>query len=93
MWASMDNARKVGYADPGGKQSRPRKIDRRRKGIPTPLRHMVLQMAERFGVLPWQIAAAPMDEVLPWIGLMSLEAEIKDAIGDLGPEDFFERGD
>lgn len=91
MWASMDNARKVGYADAGGGQGRGRRVDRRQPGIPMPLRHTVLLMAERFGVLPWQIAAAPADEVLPWIGVMSLEAEIRDALADLGPEDVFMR--
>ena len=82
--------------DPAAKKSRARKIDRRRKGVAMPLEYACILICERFpgAGAPWDLEEDERgDRIRYYMNLMGIEAEIKDALADLGPEDYFERGD
>ena len=68
-------------------------MDLRKPGIPIPLEYAAMQLAERFGVLPWVVMEAPATEVLRWMNLMGLEAQYKGDLADLGPRDDMDWGD
>jgi hypothetical protein len=49
----------------------------------------VVQLAERFHVLPWHIEDEPTDRVLAYIDLLILEAEYQDDTAGMEPGEGF----
>ncbi len=46
-----------------------------------------LALAERFHVLPWNLAEEPADEVLHWMAVMGVEGEVSAAREGMSPDE------
>lgn len=62
--------------------------------MPCPWPWVVVQLAERFHVLPWHIEDEPTDRVLHYVGLLSIEGEWRNDTAGLEPgEEFYDEDD
>lgn len=52
---------------------------------PTPYANVII--AERFGVLPWQLEQEPLDRVLYYFGILAIEGEMHGALEGLSHEE------
>lgn len=50
-----------------------------------------MQLGERFGRWPWELDDAPIDRVLWYARIMGIEAEAREALSGLEPDEPFYR--
>lgn len=65
----------------------------RRRQIGTPWPRAAIQLGERFGKWPWELEAEPTDRVLYYTRIMGIEAEAREAMDGLKPDEPFYRED
>lgn len=66
---------------------------RRTPGLGCPWPLAAVQLGERFGKWPWELDDAPSDRVLWYARIMGIEAEAREALSGLEPDEpFFREG-
>jgi hypothetical protein len=50
-----------------------------------------IQLGERFGKWPWELSDQPMDDVIFYTRIMGIDAEARNAMDGLAPDEEFYR--